>query len=258
MITNVNLESERLGETGYNKYNSLMTIIKYNNTHNIIVEFKRNNNRVTTNYNSFLKGGVKNPYDKTVFGIGYLGEGKYVKSVNRVHTKIYSVWLDMIKRVYSTSYQEKHLTYRDCVVCDEWHNFQNFGKWYDENYYKVEDWNMQLDKDILIKGNKVYSPDTCIFVPQNINLLFVKNNIRRGNYPIGVCLNKVNNKFGTYFNNENSYLIFLGFHKTPELAFDTYKKYKENLIKNIADRYINSIPQILYDAMYKYEVEITD
>lgn len=68
----------------------------------------------------------------------------------------------MIKRCYNQKCLLKDNTYRGCSVCDEWLNFQNFGEWYDENYYEVPNEVMDLDKDILHKGNKIYSPDNCV------------------------------------------------------------------------------------------------
>ena len=116
---------------------------------------------------------------------------------------------------------------------------------------------MNLDKDILIKGNKVYGPDTCIFVPQDINKLFTKRNNNRGNYPIGVSYNKQQKKYKSYCNT-NSKQNFLGYYDTPEEAFTIYKQFKENYIKQVADEYKNHIPEKLYNAMYEYEVEIDD
>ena len=117
---------------------------------------------------------------------------------------------------------------------------------------------MQLDKDILIKGNKVYSPETCVFVPQNINELFVKRNIDRGIYPIGVHLNKLNNKYIAQCAQGQGKIINLGCFNAPKEAFNVYKLFKEDIIKQIADKYKILIPQKLYNAMYEYEVEITD
>lgn len=134
---------------------------------------------------------------------------------------------------------------------------QNFGKWYDENIYYVENEKMQLDKDVLVKGNKIYSPETCIFVPQRINLLFVKSNLTRGEYPIGTIYNKVNNKFISYLNKNNKQ-IYLGSYDTSKEAFYKYKQEKEKHIKEIANEYKSKIPQRLYDALYNYQVEITD
>ena len=120
---------------------------------------------------------------------------------------------------------------------------------------------MHLDKDILVKHNKIYSPDTCIFVPERINELFVKNNKKRGEYPIGV--NPHGNKFRVKCwlidpKTGKSKYKHLGLYDTQEKAFQVYKYYKERNIKEIADYYKEYIPEKLYDALYNYEVEITD
>jgi hypothetical protein len=116
---------------------------------------------------------------------------------------------------------------------------------------------MCLDKDILFKGNKIYSPETCVFVPSDINILFTKTNAKRGDFPIGVTYNK---KVGKYQSrcNVNSKLIHIDFFNTPEEAFFAYKIFKEKLIKHIANKYKDKIPNNLYEAMLRYEVEITD
>ena len=100
----------------------------------------------------------------------------------------------MFRRCYNKEWQEKEPTYKGCKVCYEWIYFSNFKKWYKDNFYKIEDEQMELDKDILNKGNKIYSPKNCIFVPKIINCLFTKSNKIRGDLPIGVKLGK-NNKY---------------------------------------------------------------
>ena len=121
---------------------------------------------------------------------------------------------------------------------------------------------MGLDKDILIKGNKIYSPETCIFVPQTINSLFVKRDNKRGESVIGVSLHK-NSKYQVHCSIINpetgkSKQEYLGVYDTQEKAFQVYKYYKEKNIKEVADYYFGRIPDKLYNAMYNYEVEITD
>ena len=86
----------------------------------------------------------------------------------------------MLRRCYDEKLHKKYPTYIDCKVCEEWLNFQNFAKWYYNNYYEIENEKICLDKDILHKGNKIYSPDNCVFVPNNINVLFVKSDKSRG------------------------------------------------------------------------------
>ena len=247
----------RLGEVNYNTYGSKMKIIEYNSPTDIIVEFQDEYRYKTkTNYGSFKTGSVYNPYSKTVYGVGYIGEGDYN---NKNNPKVDKIWQSMIERGYSKKYKNKHPTYEDVEVCKEWHNFQSFAKWYYEFYYEIEDERMELDKDILDKGNKIYCPEKCVFVPKRINNLFTKSNKNRGELPIGIV--KKGDKFNaqcTINNNGKRFNKNLGLFDTPEEAFNSYKQFKELYIKNIADLYKNEIPQKLYDAMYNYKVEITD
>ena len=153
----------------------------------------------------------------------------------------------------------KNRKYKDCKVCEEWHNFQNFAKWFDENYYEIGNEKMWLDKDILFKDNKIYSPKNCIFVPNRINILFIKSDKLRGDLPIGLTYHKRDNKIEVYCNT-NKNQEYLGRFNINEIkeAFNAYKQFKENYIKQVADEYKDKIPQKLYDAMYKWEVNITD
>ena len=168
----------------------------------------------------------------------------------------------MLTRCYSEKEHKKHPTYIDCEVRDEWRNFQNFAKWYENNYYTVKGEIMHLDKDILVKHNKIYSPETCIFVPQAINKLFVKSDKSRGSSVIGTSPLK-NGKYRAYcqiFNPETgkSKRSHLGVYNTQEKAFEVYKQFKEKNIKEVADYYKEQIPINLYNALYRYKVEITD
>ena len=266
----VNKRNERLEEIGYNFNNEEMKIIVYNYANDIVVEFQDEpKGRKHTTYGNFKKGGVVNPYSRTIFNVGYIGEGKYDTKIKGKRTKAYTVWRGIMERGYSEEFKEKRPTYRDCYVCEEWHNFQNFAKWYEENYYECNGEKMCLDKDILIKGNKIYSPETCVFVPERINMLFTKSDAIRGDYPIGVqyrhkivdgyeydylevycCITENKRKKGKYL---GTFPL-----NRPFQAFYTYKIFKEKYIKQVADEYKNKIPQKLYDAMYKYEVEIND
>ena len=257
------MKNERLGEENYNNFGTLMKIIEYEDSRHIIVEFQDEYKvKKLAEYKSFKKGNIKNPYDKSVYGVGYLGEGKYKSKVNGKHTEAYKKWLKMLQRCYDPYFLNKEPTYIDCYVCDEWLNFQNFCKWFYKHYYEILNETMSLDKDILIKGNKIYSPENCIFVNNRINVLFTKRNKLRGKYPIGVSWDKKRNKFVAQCQildkENNKKQIWLGYYDSIEEAFLVYKNFKENYIKEIADEYKELIPQKLYDALYKYEVEIND
>jgi hypothetical protein len=248
----------RTGETRLNNLGSMMIVDEYNSSSDIFVRFEKGN-MVHATWQQFLSGKVKNVYDRSVFGMGYIGEGKYRVTVNGEFTAEYMSWASMLKRAYSKKFHEKQPTYKDCKVCDAWLNFQNYAEWYDKNYYEIDGYRTDLDKDILQKGNKVYSPDTCVFVPQFINTLFLKRESQRGSLPIGVkiCSNN-KKKFEAQCRNNTGKRIYLGLYDTPKEAFQSYKTFKENLIKDTAKEYKGGIPNTLYNAMVTYKVEIND
>jgi hypothetical protein len=250
---------ERTGEMYYNNNGEKMIIVEYKNWNDVLIEFE-NGYKTTTTYQHFKTGSVKNLFSPSVCNIGYYGMGKYQHSIDSNPSKAYISWKHMITRCYDYKKLLENPTYKDCTVCDEWHNFQNFAEWYDDNYYEISGETMCLDKDILHKGNKIYSPETCIFVPNNINILFTKRQNNRGDYPIGVTYHKnVYEARCSYIDeNNNNKRKSIGSSKTPEGAFRKYKIFKENYIKEVANKYKDKIPQKLYEAMHNWIVEIND
>ena len=244
----------RIGERSFSNQGYEMLIIEYHNNKNVIIEFQDEYKaKARCSYIHFKNGQVNNPQHKSVYGVGFIGDGKYS---NKTHPKIYAEWIDLIRRCFDKDFKNKYTTYKDCILEDYLLCFQNFAKWYEENYYEVEGEIMALDKDILFKGNKIYSSETCVFAPCRINNLFVKCDALRGNLPMGVRKNGKRYYVSWYQNNKKIETPTM--FDTPEEAFNAYKKFKENYIKQVADEYKDKIPQKLYDAMYKYEVEITD
>jgi hypothetical protein len=203
------------------------------------------------------KGSLKSLYCRTVCGVGIVGLQNIYPNLDLEYKKSYDRWRSMLTRCYNENLREKAPTYKDVFVSKEWLYYPNFKIWFDENYYTVDNELMCLDKDILIKGNKLYSPNTCIFVPARINELFTKSNNKRGKYPIGVNYRKKTKKFVAQCSDIHG-VTTLGSFNTPEEAFYKYKSFKERSIKIIANEYKDKIPKQLYDAMYNYKVEITD
>jgi hypothetical protein len=230
-----NLREERIGETQINNQGLKMTIIEYRSNIDIDVQFEDGTILKHKTYNKFKhQHNIMNYNYPTVCGVGYIGYGDYSVTENGKHTDSYTRWKNCLNRAY----KDRGKSYIDVSVCEEWHNYQNFAKWYDENYYEVKDEIMCLDKDILIKNNKIYSPNSCIFVPNRINLLFVKNKDYRNGYPIGVVPSK--NKFVGQVNYLDK-TIKKEF-STIEDAFSFYKFHKERIIKEVADEYKDLIP----------------
>lgn len=170
-------------------------------------------------------------------------------------TPSYQAWCSMLQRCYSTKYQNRKDTYVGCSVCEEWLIFSNFKRWFDsdENGYKD---GYQLDKDIIIKGNKVYSPSTCCIVPHAINVLLTNRKKYRGNFPIGVR-KTINGRFVARARVGKRHV---GVYDTPQEAFCAYKVAKEQYIKELSEKYFQEgkITERVYNALMRYEVEITD
>ena len=256
-------KKQRLGEKRYNYQGCLMKIIEYNHCRDIIVEFQDNYKaKVHANYEHFLSNIVRNPYIPSVYGVGITGNKYKVKIDNKI-TKEYLTWKTMLKRCFDLKYKEKHPTYKDATCCDEWLLFDNFYEWLhsQENFsswLNGDKW--AIDKDILIKGNKIYSPETCCLVPQNVNSLFLKGDSKKGNLPIGVTKTKC----GYQAKCRNSFIrgkvAALGTYTTPEDAFQAYKAYKEKIIKQVAEVEHNkgNITEKCYKAMMNYIIEIND
>lgn len=240
-----------------------MKIVECLDNNHIIVEFQDEYKaKVKVQYGNFKSGSVRNPYAPTVYGVGMTGN-KYPAKTNGKNTKEYDTWKHILQRCYDIKLKEKQPTYENVDCCDEWLHFENFYEWLHsqpnfDKWYENKRW--AIDKDILVKGSKIYSPATCCLVPQNVNCLFLKREAERGPYPIGVTyknegfLASCHNPFTN--NNEQ-----IGAYSTPEDAFCLgYKPYKENIIKQVAQIEFNkgNITEECYRAMMTYEVEIDD
>lgn len=161
-------------------------------------------------------------------------------------------WRNMIRRCYSEDYLEQNPTYRECSVCSEWLTFSNFERWVAEQ--GIEDLKeYDLDKDLLSKGAKIYSPETCCFLPHSLNVLLASCNSKKDELPMGV-----------YKRDSGTYRALVGFgdkkrfapFSSIETAFSAYKDAKEAYVKQLAyENYsIGAISKRIYDALIQYEV----
>ncbi len=245
----------RVGETFINGQGCALIITEYINSNNVTVQFEDGVVGRNKRYSDIVRGEVRNPYYPSLYGKGYIGVGKYVSRINGKMTMQYSSWKNVLERCYDEEHLKKNQTYTECYPSKEWHCLQDFGKWFDENYSPEYMQGWELDKDIITKGNKLYSPETCDFVPKEINNLFLFCKKTRGKYPIGV--RKTGKRFNAYFT-INRVQIPLGTFDTIEEAFQAYKTAKEQHIKNIADKWRGKITERTYRAMYNWTIEITD
>lgn len=182
---------------------------------------------IIVKYSSIKTGSIKNPFHKSCKNIGYFGIGEYSYKEYGIEYCSYKAWVGIIDRSFCKNLKTKHPTYINVTMCKEWECFQVFTKWYIENYPShISDIKFQLDKDLLQQGieNKIYSPETCVFLPSKINLFMT--NIRKNNTTgfTGVSYEKDTNKYRAIINDfETGKAIHLGRFSTPEEASQAYQ-----------------------------------
>ena len=243
-----------IGEVRKNSKGTPMKIIAARKKNDIDIQFLDEHGYILEHqiYQNFKTGQVRNPYYRNICGVGYIGVGKYIGCVlndkgEAINTPEYSAWRGIIKRCYFENEKDLHKSYYGIsTMCEEWKNFQTFGKWYEENFYDIGEGRMHIDKDVLYPGNKVYSPETCIFVPQRINMLFMNKPNKRG-LPNGI--RKEARGYEAKYNHHG-----LGTYQTVEEAYKHYSEAKEKNIKEVAEEYKDRIPNRLYEALINYKV----
>ena len=159
----------------------------------------------------------------------------------------YQTWRNMLARCYSDSYLRRSPTYKGCSVCEDWKYFSKFKKWMEQQDYEGK----QLDKDLLVKGNKVYSPDTCLFIDKRVNTFLVENNASRGNFPIGVYWSEREKKFHASINLGGGKTKSLKYHDTPEEAHRAWLQAKLELAIQLASE--QDDPRVAKALLERYE-----
>lgn len=242
------------GETFKTNNGGECVVIEVRGCYEVLIEHLDEYKHRATVTASQLRGGrVKNPYRPRIHGVGFVGFGRHKASISGRDTRPYVAWTRMIERAYCRAKQVENPTYAEASVCPEWHNFQNFAEWYDSQPFKGAGY--QLDKDILVKGNKHYCPSTCRLVPEKINKLLTGSDSRRGGHPMGV--NFYAGKFCAHCSTDGR-KNYIGRFGSAIEAFNAYKKYRENYIKRCAEDMRDLMPAEVYGALISWDISIED
>ena len=245
-----------VGKVCKSKSSGDFKILKYNGSKDVEIQFLKTGYETAARLDHIKSGEVKDPYSPSVCGVGILGT-KYPSTIDGVKTKEYDLWHSMLRRCYSDKSKKKYPTYKGCEVSDNFKSYEYFYEWcHSQIGFGNKDWH--LDKDLLIKGNKVYSEDSCVFIPTEINSLLVKRENMRGKYLIGVCWSKTANAFVSRVSRNKGMQEHLGVFNTELEAFRAYKQAKESFVKEQAEKYKSQIDPRAYEALMSYKVEITD
>lgn len=231
---------DHTGETRKNTYGYLMTIEKYISDIDLWVKF-RDGYKVHTNYQRFKQGMVRNPNNRTICGVGYMGEGQYNSKDDE---KIYNIWVCMIRRCYDKIDQKKHPSYNGVKVSKEFLCFQNFAEWYYQNHWQYENEKMHIDKDLLQweKDNKdkIYSPDTVVIIPETLNkIIECKSHINVEHYY---------RKYRVQFRGKK-----YSFDSEQE-AIEAYRKMKEKYINELGEMLKDKLPERVYNGIVNWRM----
>lgn len=224
-------------------------VVNYTNYDDVTVKFVETGYETKTRMDNLKLGKVKDYLHPSIYGKGILGEG-FKQSESQSYC--FQLWKNMLKRCYSEVSFKKSPSYEQCLTSETFNHYQQFKTWCNSQLgFGNMGW--ELDKDILVRGNKVYSEDMCCFVPKEINLLLVKHDKGRGDYLLGVDYHKNRRQFRARCSDKH-----LGWFNTEIEAFYVYKQAKEAYIKEVANKWRDQIDPKVYEALMKYEVEITD
>ena len=183
---------------------------------------------------------------KPRYGVG-VNDASYITTPRVNGVKLwdpaYLAWVGMLERAYSERYHAEKPTYSDITVCSTWHSFRAFRAWWLSNYREGDN----LDKDLLVVGNREYSPDACIYVPIWLNTFTVDRGACRGDFPIGVSIHKQTGKYQSRCSNPIAgNRCFLGYFNTPEAAHAAWLKCKLELADQLKPQ-MDAIDQRIYN-----------
>lgn len=239
------VRKNRVGETYTSLQKEEYKITEDFGWDNCTIQFENGSVVKNIHYSNIKRGKVENPMTPSVCNIGYIGVGQHRPKDN---IRRYNCWVDMLKRCYSQRLQKIQPTYKDVTVCEEWHNFQNFAEWYNNNHTE----GYYLDKDIICKSCKIYSYETCAFVPSEINNFFLFRANERGKYKLGVKFQ--NGKFASGIN-KGGKKIFLGYFDTEDEAHNAYIVEKTNHAKTLAKKYKNKVNKNIIKALLIFNIK---
>ena len=244
------IELEYEGSVFKTKNSGDLIITKYVNSRMVHVRFFNTGYETNTEMVQIKRGNVKDRLAVTVRGVGILGDAPTLCGGKKL--KEYMLWGAMMARCYDPEYQNKNPTYRDCYVSNNFKNYSYFRNWcLQQTGFNRVDW--ELDKDIVTRGNKYYSEEHCVFVPQEINKLLCRQNKKQDKYPVGVYYDSRENNFQSRINNGEKQ-VRIGRFSTVEDAFHAYKQAKEARIKLLADKYRGQIDERAYESLMSYQV----
>ena len=247
-----------VGETFNSNSFGKFVVLNYEHSERVSIQFEATGGVNITDLHRVKDGAVVDLLAKSNYNVGYIGYGYDPKCAES--RKLFKIWSGLVQRCFDPLWKTRHKCYELTTCSEDFLCASTFITWSKSQigYSSIDESGkpFALDKDILLKGNTVYSPDTCVFVPREINNLILSNRKVRGKLPIGVTKTKEGKlRARVSINNKE---VALGVFETSNEAYQAYKEAKERHIKEVANKWKDRIDQRVYYALMKYEVKITD
>ena len=251
------MSNKYLNKTYTNKQGLNYKIVHYNTYYDVTILFDSGYIKSAT-MKEVKRNAIKDKLSPSVYGVGIVGI-RYNTKVDGKHTTEYGTWKNMLRRCYSEKGRHKFQSYDDCTVSENFKRYGYFYEWVNKQvgFNTVDDMGniFQLDKDLLSKGNKIYSETTCVFLPLEINIALAIKDSKHKKFHVGVRKNRNKYEVICCINSKSTYL---GVFNTEIEAFNAYKQAKENYLKQLAEKWKDKIDTRAYNALMEYQVEITD
>lgn len=221
-------------------------VVKYCGKSLVTVRFDDTGETATGTTFEIRSGAITDRTIPVVYGVGFMGSG-HVRGPHNAWA--YSVWTGVLERCYDKAFQDRAPTYKDCSVAKDWLNFQNFST---DTKTMIKEPKWEIDKDILVKGNRVYSKETCVFLPKELNLLI---STRDRNLPTGVYARGKKFVASCRVQGKQKHV---GMFLSADLAFQAYKEVKESEIKRVSDIWKDRLDPRAYSALVGWKITIND
>ena len=245
----------KVGDIFTSKQCGEFIVVEYINSANVVVKFIDTGYETITRHSQVLSGQVKDRSLPSVYGVGVIGDSYSCWDGSKIR-KEYDLWSSMLARCYSPKSHKARETYIGCTVSENFKSYTYFYEWCNQQVGFSEN-NFELDKDLLSGVSKYYSEGTCVFLPQEINVALIKQNKKRGDFPVGVTYHKNTGNFVAQLSTSTGRKHVGAFNNVID-AFAAYKKAKETYLVELAQKWKDKINDRAYEALMKYDVSIDD
>lgn len=247
-----------VGKTFNSRCFGSFTIIKHERSDKVEIQFENTGGINTATLYHIKRGSVTDLLAKTSYGVGYIGYG-YNRNCE-VSRNLLKIWSGVLQRSFDPLWKDRYEWYRNTTCAEEFLCASDFINWAKSQvgFNSVDEFGKKfaIDKDLLGKGRDLYSPETCAFIPREINNLLISVKKEDSCLPIGVTAVR-DGKYRARISINNKE-VYLGIFNTPEEAFIAYKFAKESHIKDVAEKWRGEVDERVYEILLKYKVENID